>query len=852
MKNIATKISLIFVILTLLTGCNTLKNIPKGKHLLIKNEVSINGKIATDEVIQNLPYQKPNSKLLGFRFRLFLNNLAIQNPDSVYQSKFIKNPAKYIRKARFLSKKQVDRLGKSFYYYGIHNFLKKIGEQQVLFDESRSKKTVLRIKSYFYDKGFFDVDANYNIDTVSKHKIKVKYNVNLKKAYFLDSIKIKIQTPQLDSIYQVYKANSFLKNEQFNRLNIENEKNRLTNIYRNNGVYYFQKTFINPEIDTIKTNKKTNFTLIINDRATKTQDSSHVEHFKLYKINKVNIFTDANANKKSQKNVDSIVYKNFNLFSSGKLKFRPKSITDAVFITTGSLFSDDKTTLTTQYLNNLRVFNYPSIQYIEDKKDTINNSLIANIYLQQRKKYNFKFSFDLTRSNIQQFGVSGNASVAIRNVFRRAETFEIGLRTNLGSSQSLGIVNPNNLFFNILEYGIDSKFIFPRILFPFDTDRIIPKTMIPSTNLNIGFAKQTNIGLDKENFTLSLSYNWTPKKNTSIRLDLFNIQYVKNINTSNYFNVYKTSYNELNILSKNYPTNAGYFNEEKNLSIESGTNAFLTDVLNPKPILFLNSQDYKTIRSIEERRVRLTQNDLILTTNFSFNRTNKKNIDDENYYSLKTKFESAGNLLSLIGKKNQDSFGKEQSRDFFGVVYSQYFKTDIEFIKHWKLRGKQVFAVRSFTGIAIPYGNSKSIPFSRSYFAGGQNDIRAWEPYSLGPGKSGSQNDFNEANFKLTINAEFRFNIFNSTNGAIFADAGNIWNIFDNVGDESSKFSGIKSLNDIALGSGFGIRQDFNFFVVRFDFGFRTYDPAIKDNKKWFRDYNFANFNFNFGINYPF
>ncbi len=852
MKNIATKISLIFVFLTLFSGCNTLKNIPKGKHLLVKNEVSINGKISNDEDIVNLPYQKPNTKLLGFRFRLFLNNLAIQNPDSVYQSKFIKNPAKYIRKAKWLSKKQVDRLGKSFYYYGIHNFLKKIGEQQVLFDENRSKKTLIKIKNFYKNKGYFDVDANYKIDTISSKKIKVKYNVDLKKAYFLDSIKVKIETPELDSLYQINKANSFLKNEQYNYSNIENEKNRITDIYRNNGVYYFQKTFIIPEIDTVKTNKKTILNFLINDRATKNQDSAKIEHFKLYKISKVNIFTDKTANKKSQKNVDSVVYNDFNLFSSGKLKFRPKAITDAVFISKGSLFSDNKTNLTNQYLNNLRVFNYPSIQYFVDKNDTINNSLIANIYLLQRKKYNFKPSFDITRSNIQQFGVAANLVFSIRNVFHRAEILEISSRANLGSSQGIGIENPNNRFFNIQELGLDAKLTFPRILFPLNTDRIIPKNMIPSTNLNVGFAKQTNIGLDKENFTLSFNYNWIPKKNTEIKLDLFNIQYVKNVNTSNYFNVYRSSYDILNSLAKSYTTDPSYFNESNNLSIEAGTNKFTNDVLNPNAKLFPSLTDFKTIRSVEERRKRLTQNDLIFASSFVLTKTNKKYLEDENFYSIKTKLESSGNFLSLIGKKNQDVFGNELPNEFFGVIYSQYFKTEFEYIKHWKLRGKQVLAFRSFTGIAVPYRNSKSIPFSRSYFAGGQNDIRAWEPYSLGPGKSGSKNDFNEANFKITLNTEFRFNIFNKTNGAIFADLGNVWNIYDNVGDENSKFSGIKSLNDIALGSGFGIRQDFNFFVVRIDIAFKTYDPAITDNKKWFRNYNFANYNFNFGINYPF
>ena len=97
-----------------------------------------------------------------------------------------------------------------------------------------------------------------------------------------------------------------------------------------------------------------------------------------------------------------------------------------------------------------------------------------------------------------------------------------------------------------------------------------------------------------------------------------------------------------------------------------------------------------------------------------------------------------------------------------------------------------------------------------------------------------------------------RFNIFNKINGALFVDAGNIWDIKNNVDDEGSNFVGIKSLKNMAVGSGFGLRYDFNFFIGRIDMGFKTYEPTITDNKQWFRNYNFANSVLNIAINYPF
>src|SRR5690606_5025313 len=123
---------------------------------------------------------------------------------------------------------------------------------------------------------------------------------------------------------------------------------------------------------------------------------------------------------------------------------------------------------------------------------------------------------------------------------------------------------------------------------------------------------------------------------------------------------------------------------------------------------------------------------------------------------------------------------------------------------------------------------------------------------SLGPGRSGGVNDFNEANFKMAGSAELRFNIFGQLNGAIFADAGNIWNVFDEVEDDDLTFNGFESFKDLALGTGFGFRYDFNFFVVRFDVGFKTYNPGRPENDRWFKEYNFSHSVLNVGINYPF
>lgn len=851
MKKYLTKISFIILILLLFVACNTTKRVADGKRLLMKNEISVDGKEINDEKVFFQLYQKPNSSILGYRLRLNLFNLSKPNADSTYANWLNKKSNRKANLSKLLSQKQVDRLGKSFIVSGWSDFLIKTGEAPVIYDTDFTKKSLKRLEAYYYNKGFFDVKANYTSDTTQKKKTNIKYQIALKKPYLIDSVSTQIETPALDSLYKTKVANSLIqRNKQYATVNLEEERIRLTTEFRNNGAYLFQQNYISYALDTINTSNKVNVKLIVKDYSYRENDSSKTAPFELYKISKVAIYTDRATNKIEKPIKDSLQYNDFMLYSENKLKYRPKSITNAVFITKGSLFSDINTQLTTKYLSNLRVFNYPTIEYKIDPKDS--KALIANIYLKPRDKFSFGYSADFIHSNIQDFGISGNTSLGIRNVFNGAETFQIGFRGNVGASKDLA--NPNNNFFNISEIGVDAKLSFPRLFFPFNLDKIIQKSMIPSTVISVGYAKQTNIGLDKQNFTSSFSYNWTPKPNSSIRLDLFNIQYVNNLNTSNYFNIYQSSYTALNAIANNYASvNPNYFSSDTNeLIIESGTSGFIADALANPSIISLTEDDLKSIRSIEERRKRLTENNLIFATSISYSKTTRKDLYDNSFHAFKTKFESAGNFLSLLARISKQLNNQGEVSTFFEVEYSQYLKGEVEYIKHWPLPGKKVFAIRSFAGLAIPYGNSNSIPFSRSYFSGGSNDIRAWQPYSLGPGKSGGLNDFNEANLKLTLSAELRYNIFGKFNGALFADAGNIWNVFDNVEDDTYTFNGISSLNSIALGTGLGLRYDQGLFVVRFDVGFKTFNPANSENEKWFKEINLAKSVLNIGINYPF
>ncbi|NMH88488.1 translocation and assembly module lipoprotein TamL [Flavivirga algicola] len=841
MKKQLSKI-LIFLVLTgYVLSCDSTKRVAENEHLLTNTTVLVNDKKDNTETINNLLYQKPNRKIAGIPLRLHIYNLARNNRDSLFEEWLDENPKRRARLTKKLSKKQLYRLKNSS--VGFNNWLRKTGEVPVILNEEKTKKSVKRLQDYYINNGWFDVKTAYDIKKNADKRASVKYEVKTGTPFIIDSISEKVKSPIIDSLYQNIKRNALIKpNEQYKTTNFEQERDRISNELRNSGIFHFDQDYITFEIDTVGTNKKVNVGIQIQDRAIRTQDSIRREPFEIFKIKDVNIITDYIFENRGKPFQDSITYNGYKLYSYDKIRYRPEALTDAIFINPGAVFRDLDRTRTYRHLNELRTFKYPNIEYIENP----DNTLTDTIRLTPLKKFSLGFSADASQSNIQTVGFSLNPSLLIRNIFRGAETLEVSAIGSIGASK-----DKNNLedpFFDINEIGIDFKLTIPRLFSPFNTESIIPKYMSPSTRMSLSATSQTNIGLDKQTFSGTFNYNWYPNKKVSNRLDLFNAQYVRNLNVNNYFGIYQNSYESLNQIAKD----VNYIDSNTDLSIPSQTDAFLNYALNPQTPSEISDSQLATINSIDERKERLTEDNLILSSSFSFVNDERTNLFDDDFSIFRFKLELAGNLLAntskLLGlKKNSDD-----RYEIFDVAYSQYVKTEFDYTKHWDLGKKNVLAIRSFLGIAIPYGNSTSIPFSKSFFAGGPNDNRAWTAYGLGPGSSETINEFNEANLKIALNAEQRFNIFEDLNGAIFVDAGNIWNVLDNVEDASATFTNFNSLKDIAVGSGFGLRYDFSFFVFRFDIGFKTYDPFYRDQNRWFNDYNFSNATYNIGINYPF
>jgi hypothetical protein len=835
------------------SSCNVVKRVKNGEHLVVENTIVEDGKINREERINNIISQKVNTGMNGFLgvklpLKVGIYNLARPNIDSILYAKVLSDSAKVKWKTKLLSKKQFDKDIQS--RKNLNSWLKRTGEAPVILDEEKTITTTNNLRKYYFSKGWFNNQVNYIIDKDSTKRAKVTYQVTKNKPYKLDSIKPIISSPAIDSLYDTFSKGSLLKKgEQYDEQNYERERERINTYLRNAGFYYFGQDYISFVTDTIGTNHKINTELFIADRSIRGDDSTTTTPFKVYKIKEVNIYTDDNFENRFKAISDTTTYKNYNLYSKNELKFRPKALTDAVFINKGDIYTDLARSRTQRYLNDLRMFRYPSIDYIENEEDT---TLTANIYLEPKKKYQLSFEPEINQSNIQTIGFSFSTGLKIRNVFRGAETLEISGIAAIGSSKESS--NSEDAFFDINEFGGNIRLTIPRLFSPFNTDKIVPKYMSPSTAINLSATSQQNIGLDKQTLSGALSYNWFPSKTVTNKLSLFNVQFVKNLNTSNYFGVYTNSFARLNSIARDID----YIDNDESLEDPSlplpfsPADLFIEEVLTGNTSLVPEDDNYVDVNNIDERKQRLTENNLIFSTSFDYKKDKRQNLFDNNFSIFKWRIELAGNLLSNISNLIGAPTIENGNYDVFGVTFSQYAKTEIDYIRYFDFGRKNILALRSYAGIAIPYGNSNSIPFAKSFFAGGPNDNRAWTAYNLGPGSSKTTNEFNEANFKIHLSAEQRFNLFGSLRGALFIDAGNIWNVLDNVQEDAATFTNFSSLKDIAVGSGFGVRYDFDFFVLRFDVGFKTYDPSLDPSKRWFTNSNFRNAVYNIGINYPF
>ncbi|OUW77320.1 MAG: hypothetical protein CBD72_01255 [Flavobacteriaceae bacterium TMED212] len=847
---ITIKLAIIFISIIILYGCSSAKKIAGKNYLLEKNIIFKNKEDLSNNPIKFLILDQPNTKLVNIPLKRNLYAMAVSNPDSVFNNWLNRKEKRKKLLYKWLSPKQVKELGR--YKSGFNNWLKKSGEKPVFLDSTSTQKSINRLKQFYKNQGYFDTKVkSKNVLNVNRNAI-VQYFIETGNQYTIESISKKISSTALDSLYKLSLYRGLIKKgSPFEIDRFEGERARIINFFRNNGVYNFQQNSIQftAAIDSSGFDTKIPVVVEIKDLQKRENDSLINIPYKIHPVSKINLYV-GNPGQLGQLSsyTDSLAYNDFTIYFNGKLKYKPTALEEVIFIHKGKPYSDLERTQTYRYISNLRNFKYPSITYSPINKDE--PDLVANIFLNPKERFSMGFDFDLSHSNIQDFGFSFGSSFGIRNIFRGAEVLEIGVKNTFGSSSDIASINKQ--LFNLYELGADIKLRFPRILFPINVEGIIPKTYNPYTEVSLSATLQQNIGLDKKYFGAGYQLNWQPNAMAKLNLKIIDLEFINNQNINNYFNVYRNSYDKINEIAKTYNMNNDNIDPNGNLKIPNGANNFISEVSNNQTILTEGMIGYKDVNLIKERQTRLTTNNLIFGSSFILNYSSQQNILDESFFQLQWKLSLMGTLLNEIIKSSNIEKNENGQYEIAGVTPSQYIKTELNYIKHWQLSTETVVALRAFGGIAIPFGNANSIPFTRSYFSGGSNDNRGWRAYKLGPGNSSNLNEFNEANLKLTFNLEYRFPLIGKIDGALFVDAGNIWNVLDNVDDPEYRFDGLQDLSEIAIGSGFGLRYDLDFFIFRLDTGFKTYNPSLPQSTRWQTDFALNNAVFNIGINYPF
>jgi len=842
---ILTKLIILIVVTLLLQGCSGTRSFSTQNLLLDRVEVYENDKPLTNNPVNYIITTVPNKKVLGIPLGKILYQTANPSPEQQFENWVNKKTKRRARLTTLVSNKQLEALKN--YVLKFNTWLKKTGEVPAYIDSLEIQNSERRIVQYYKNIGYFNAAVSSQITPTSRDKARIKYQITPGKKFLIDSISTEIASKDIQSLYDQFVKEQIIKEtDPFEIQAFEAERERLFTVFRNNGIFNFQQSSINftAAIDSTGVDVKIPIRIEIDNPQERIGDTLVETPYAIQTVKQIDIFINDNSPLTfSESFTDTLAYNSFTLYSKGPLKYRPKTIVEGISIQKDQPYSDQDRNLTYRYFTNLKNFKYPTISFTP--MDEEENALKAALILTPRERFSLGFDLDFSHSNIQDFGIGLGGGLGIRNVFRGTELLEFNIKSTLGASRD--IAQPGDQFFNLFELGADLKLSLPRIAFPFLDSNLIPTTMIPKTEIILGSSLQENIGLDKQFFKTTYQFDWQPNTKKRIQLKVIDLEFVNNRKLSNYFNVYKNSYDRLNRIAQSYNNNSEWVDNQNNLTVPEGAFQFINAVLNENTQLQSTDDDFKTVNTVKERQDRLTANNLILGSSLSVNWNNQESIFDENFYQLRGKVVWAGNLINKILDQlntNQNLIG--------GVAPSQYVKAEMDYIKHWPLGKERVIAFHTFTGVALPYGNSSNMPFSRSYFSGGANDNRAWKAYKLGPGSSNNINEFNEANFKIALNLEYRFPLAGPLKGGVFIDAGNIWNLWDDVEDPAMKFDSWKDLEEIAVGTGVGLRYDFDFFVFRLDTGFKTYNPSLTIGNRWWQDFNLKNAVLNIGINYPF
>ncbi|MBS1571640.1 MAG: BamA/TamA family outer membrane protein [Bacteroidetes bacterium] len=825
-------------IIFFLCACNVTKKVPPGEFLLTKNDLEYKDGSIFSTDLESAILQKPNKKaLLLFPLTLTMYNMTNPKYDTIL-AEYMAFPTQMrnqkLRDSLFIKNGHPEWVGQSLFW---NRNLYSYGKPPVILEEDKTAKTTVVLQKKLRNHGYWDAKVNYAIkrDTTNK-KAQVQYEVTHKDPTYINDYYYSIADENIKKLYERDFNKSFVKKgDILDHSELEKEAKRISDNMKNEGYYKFNAS--TDEIyfvtDSLKDRKHVPLTLYIK------KDSANTP-YKIAKIGKIDVAVVENANDfPSKTKKDSLLGINFHKIDN---QFRNNALWRAITLKSGDRYDQNMLDLTKRNLLNMNNFS------IIKAKDSLrndglgspgNDGIIDVLYLlKPLDKFERKIMLDANYSQLLSYAISPSIDLTTRNVFGGMENLNTSVTGVFGR-----IVDPADPSSRILayEFSAQANLTIPRLLLPFKYYKVIPKRFSPSSSINLGMSYQKNIGMDRIMFNGGLNYYANVNDRVVHKLTLFNTLLSITQNKDKYYDYYVNE-NQIRLQVFNnyfqYLPYIGTLYSNGTLTMDQVSAMIFEDQTYQNTLT--TDDQINLINSFKQSLInkdRLTQNVLISSVLYDFTYNEMGKSEYQNPFYFNAKVEVAGNILSMLKhSSSEQGVTNNDQKTIFNIPYSQFIKFDFDIRKFFTFRdGKNTLALRQFVGIGIPYGNSNAMPFVRSYFNGGSNDIRAWLPFGgLGPADS----QLNEAvrtyimdNVKLTTSIEYRVP-FNSTyEGALFTDIGNTWSLKDNgLGDEF-KFS--KFYKQVGIGSGFGLRLKIAYIVFRLDLAYKIYDPNQPEGQRW-------------------
>jgi len=464
---------------------------------------------------------------------------------------------------------------------------------------------------------------------------------------------------------------------------------------------------------------------------------------------------------------------------------KPDVLIQALYVSPGSLYSVTNAEQTESHLTDLKNHRLVNVSFLGAENTTgakkDEGMLDCMIQLTPMEKNSFTVELEGTNTG-GNLGGALNLIYQNKSLLKGAEVFSLKLK---GAYETL--TEAVTGFKNTQQFGIEANLRIPKFMMPFPARENFIRNHDPRTVLQAGYNYQKLPVYATSVANISLGYSWSGNKYTK----------------------YTVTPLSLNLVKLHYI--------DPDFQAQIDTISYLAYSL-------------RDVRIVGGRY------------DFVFN--NQMIQKSKDFWNIRIGADIAGNLLELAYNAANAQKATDGSYQLFGQPFAQYLKGEIDASYNYRFNNVSSIVYRFFAGVGWSYGNSTVMPYEEQYFGGGSNDIRAWMVRTLGPGSYAlPESSFinQTADMKLEANIEYRFKLFWILEGATFIDAGNIWTVRPDLDRPGSQFNFGSLLDDIAVGTGIGLRFDIKFVLLRVDFGLKLRDPQERDGSKWIPAYRSFN-----------